>query len=229
MAPGRGPGGGGPAAALSREHFLPFVEMAMWSSTPGVKYSAVSGLATLAKVEENKAAMGDVGALECLATIVYGGLELPADDVSSLDINRSPGLGGALAKAQQRLQSDLKLRRLAASTLGDLITHEGNQMEFVSGQDIGGGIPKTIMLLKETKSAGLQQALVGMINTLAGRRPGRQRWWQGGCCPRSCRQPSGRRGRRRVCTPSTPAAASVSTRRIRRTGGCAMRSRCCVG
>lgn len=168
MAPGRGPGGGGPAAALSREHFLPFVEMAMWSSTPGVKYSAVSGLATLAKVEENKAAMGDVGALECLATIVYDGLELPADDVSSLDINRSPGLGGALAKAQQRLQSDLKLRRLAASTLGDLITHEGNQMEFVSGQDIGGGIPKTIMLLKETKSAGLQQALVGMINTLAG-------------------------------------------------------------
>ena len=109
VAPGRGPGGGGPAAALSREHFLPFVEMAMWSSTPGVKYSAVSGLATLAKVEENKAAMGDVGALECLATIVYDGLELPADDVSSLDINRSPGLGGALAKAQQRLQSSRML------------------------------------------------------------------------------------------------------------------------
>ena len=167
MGPARGHGGG-PGPALSREHFLPFVEMAMWSSTPGVKYSAVSGLATLAKVEENKAAMGEVGALECLATIVYDGLELPAEETSTLDINRSPGLGGVLAKAQKRLQPDLKLQRLAASTLADLITNEVNQKAFVSGQDIGGGIPKTIMLLKETKSAGLQQALVGMLNTLAG-------------------------------------------------------------
>ena len=170
---GRGRGGAGAGAGagsaspLRGSHFLPFVEMAMWSSTTAVKYSAVAGLATLAKVEENKEAMGQVGALECLATIVYDGLELQNEEAGDT-WDSTPGLGGALAKAQQRTKADLKLRRLAATTLADLITNAENQKKFVGGEDIGGGIEKTIGLLRATKSAGLQQALMAMLVTLAG-------------------------------------------------------------
>ena len=60
----------------------------------------MAGLATLAKVEENKEAMGQVGALECLATIVYDGLELQQEEAPE-SWDSFPGLGGALAKAQQ--------------------------------------------------------------------------------------------------------------------------------
>jgi len=162
-----GAGGGAGSAPLGGSHFLPFVEMAMWSSTTAVKYSAVAGLATLAKVEENKEAMGQVGALECLATIVYDGLELQQEEAPE-SWDSFPGLGGALAKAQQRTKADLKLRRLAATTLADLITNTENQKKFVGGEDIGGGIEKTIGLLRATKSAGLQQALMAMLVTLAG-------------------------------------------------------------
>ena len=70
--PGSRRGGGEEESpSLGTSHLLPFVELALWSSNTAVKYSAVAGLSTLAKVAENKRMMGSIGALECLTSIVF--------------------------------------------------------------------------------------------------------------------------------------------------------------
>lgn len=160
--PGSRRGGGEEESpSLGTSHLLPFVELALWSSNTAVKYSAVAGLSTLAKVAENKRMMGSIGALECLSSIVFEE-ENPMKSTfmapNELQRKKEP------SATSKKVKADMKLKRLAASTLADLMTDRENQDIYVGVN----GVQKTNALLLETKSLGLQQPLVAVLCSLAG-------------------------------------------------------------
>ena len=64
----------------------------------------------------------------------------------------------------KKVKADMKLKRLAAATLADLMTDRENQDIYVGVN----GVQKTNALLLETKSLGLQQPLVAILCSLAG-------------------------------------------------------------